>query len=120
MDLIRFTHPSPLRLRDSLSVTPTRDRRGESVLNGCLQVCLLGFGWWMLQIQGPEPVVCSTLFGVEPCRQSLAGPLMSSGIPEGCQRVGAVDPGLDLSIQHPCWGCSQTGPEDQRVSTRWC
>ena len=32
MDLIRFTHPSPLRLRDSLSVTPTRDRRGESVL----------------------------------------------------------------------------------------
>ena len=101
MDLIRFTHPSPLRLWDSLSVTPTRDRRGESVLLVIFRVIYLVLVCWMLQIQGPEPIVCSTLFGVEPCRQSLAGPLMSSGIPEGCQRVGAVDPGLDLSVTAP-------------------
>ena len=100
MDLICFTHPSPLWLWDSFCDSHQR-QEGRVSFNGCLQVCLLGFGWWMLQIQGPEPVVCSTLFGVEPCRQSLAGPLMSSGIPEGCQRVGAVDPGLDLSIAAP-------------------
>ena len=45
--------------------------------------------------------MCSILFGVEPCKAEPDRAPISSGIPEGCQRVGAVDPGLDLSIAAP-------------------
>ncbi len=51
-----------------MSVTPTRDRRGESVLSGYLQGYLLGLGWWMLQIHGPEPILCSIPLMWDPVR----------------------------------------------------